>query len=1032
MKFRRTSLRLLATFAIGLFVLVACQNATESSSSSGPVVASATYTMGSATRVPDSIRWNAPKDSGSQKQNCDKSTLVCMDTFHLSEPLGQDSLSIQLWTLGIRTLTIYFGQPDGSSILELKASRVWDVMDTLLLSKYYALTTDQKASFSALGQGASSLVAYYASLLLAGDTTFVGKSLPVGMSADSVKKDLVYLAGKQGWTVDQLLAKNLLSGLDSATVLQDVNLLIQAGTLNSTDSASIFPPYPVRVKTAVTVNGTLTAGGSAVFVSGAFVWTKGQNIKAPAIQVRTSKLGDSAYFTTPTKQFTSTDTIWNMDRNLSIQASSSASAGTDTLVVTISDDAGHSATSRTAFQVVGAKAPADSIAPKIQRVNPSQDTSVAWATKSVLLSWTVTDDSSLAKVTLNDSTLVSVGGSSLYQKTAALGVGTNTFVLLALDAHGNPTRDTIRVSRLADTSKPTFVRGSTAKDVVLLKSVATYAPSWTVADNAIQSVTINGIVVTAGNANTYSTPVTLSGDSLWITLVATDSAGNTIRDSIQVRRLAPPTISPNGAALSGSQTTTAAITANLPGATIFYSTNRADWNAFSTTLSISTSQILYAKATLGGVTSEVDSAVFLYAPSLPASGPTASGQTITITAPGAAIEDSLSTGGGWTSYANPVQLNASTKVYARSRLGAVVSSTVSGIYVLPPVLSPNPVAASYADTITVKASDPGADSLQWSTDNSIWTTGFNHQFTASGTFYAKSSLGGITSSTASEAIVVKHDTTLKALTVSGTSVTISGTTLTMDSLPGLTTQVTIVATPNDPYAKVSINGGTSDTVTLSNDSATVTVLVSSGSSTLTYTLVLNGKHSGTFTDARDGQTYNAVKIGSQWWMAQNLNYSVDRSWCYENSTDSCAKYGRSYDWSAAMGVSAAYDSTLLNASLPYKGVCPSGWHVPSDDEWTKLTDTILSPSTAGTVLKSTSGWSSSGNGTDSYGFRVLPAGSPDGDGSFDGVGSYALFCSATEFDGGATWTRYFGRGYASVNRNSGDKSYGLSVRCLEN
>jgi uncharacterized protein (TIGR02145 family) len=539
-------------------------------------------------------------------------------------------------------------------------------------------------------------------------------------------------------------------------------------------------------------------------------------------------------------------------------------------------------------------------------------------------------------------------------------------------------------------------------------------------------------VATAGSANTYSASVTLSGDSLWITLVATDSSGNSTRDSIKVRRLAPPTITPNGAALSGSQTTTASITANLPAATISYSTNRTDWCAFSTGLPITTSQILYAKATLGGVTSEVDSAVFLYAPSLPASGPTANGQTITITAQGAAIEDSLSTGTSWGSYTNPIQLNSSAKIYARSRLGAAVSGTVSGIYVLPPVLSPNPATASYADTVTVKASDPGADSIQWSTDNSTWTKGLSHQFTASGTFYAKSSLGGITSSTASEAIVVKHDTTLKSLTVSGTPVTISGTTISVDSLPGLTKQVTVVATPNDPMATVSINGGTSGIVSFASGVATASIVVTSGASSLTYTVELKEKHSATFTDARDGQGYKAVLIGSQWWMAQNLNYAVDSSWCYDSNADTCAKYGLSYRWSGAMGVSATYDSTSLNASLPHQGVCPSGWHVPSDAEWTKLTDTILSSSTAGTVLRSTIGWPDYyDTSTNSYGFTVLPAGTRSTDGSFRQFGSYAFFWSATELDSGTAWNRYVNFD-TSVGRYYTGKTYGRSVRCLMN
>jgi uncharacterized protein (TIGR02145 family) len=194
---------------------------------------------------------------------------------------------------------------------------------------------------------------------------------------------------------------------------------------------------------------------------------------------------------------------------------------------------------------------------------------------------------------------------------------------------------------------------------------------------------------------------------------------------------------------------------------------------------------------------------------------------------------------------------------------------------------------------------------------------------------------------------------------------------------------------------------------------------------------------GTLWDTRDNQVYRTVVIGNQTWMAQNLNYAVDSSWCYENSADSCAKYGRLYHWSAAMGVLATYDSDSLNASLPHQGVCPSGWHVPSDAEWSTL-QAFVEPTntTDGTKLKSTSGWlpnrSSSGSGTDTYGFRVLPAGYRYNDGSFSIVGYGAGLWSASENDAAYAWYRYFSYGFASVDRDDDGKANGISLRCLAN
>jgi uncharacterized protein (TIGR02145 family) len=1046
-----------------------------------------------------------------------------LDTFHLSEPLGQDSVTVQLWTLGIRTSTIFFSEQGSSAILAMKPGFKRDSLDILLLSKYD--TTSQKPSFTALGEGRASLVAYFASLLLSGDTALIGKTIPVGMNADSIKKDLVYLAQKKGLTGSQLVAKKLLPGFDSATVALDVKLLIKAGVFNSNDSAAIFPPYPVWVKTSIAVSGGATVGGDAVSVSGAFGWSKGK-VVSPKFEVHTAK-GVDPNFTFATSVLPSgTAVLWTLDSNLTIQAKSSASAGTDTLVITLSSDSGYSATSRTTFQV-RAQAPKESTPPtlkvtspskdttvsnatsfvvvsasasdsgsglasvkigtrpartsapftdtiylaagidtivvqawdnagnriadtihvtrtppvvviappKVRRVSPLLDTTVAWSTKSIVLSWTVTDDSSFT-VSVNGTPMTS--NSALYQTPPqSLATGPNTFVLQVLDGHGTAAYDTIHVTRQATNPPPVVARSSPTQDTVIIKSQGSLNVSWTVTDPTLQSVTINGNPATL-SGGVYSSSVSFNGDnrdSLWVTLVATDSSKTANRDSIKVRRLDAPVIMPNGALLSGNQTTNAKISSNLPGSSISYSTNKSAWLPFSTDLPISTSQILYAKTTLGGVNSDVDSVIFLYAPSLPASGPVASGATITIVASGAAIEDSLSTGGGWTSNANFIQLYASAKIYARSRLGSAVSSPVSAIYVLPPILSPNPVAASYADTVTVKASDLGADFIQWSTNNANWTTGTIHQFTASGTFYARSSLGGITSTSASAAVEVKHDTTLRSLTISGNPVVLSGASLTPDSLPGLTKHVGVVAVQNDPFATVTINGGTSDSISLVNDSATVIVLVSSGGSSQSYTLHLTGKHSGTFTDTRDGQSYKAVKIGSQWWMAQNLNYagsSATVGRCYNDSGSYCANYGRLYAWAEAMDAPSEYDTATFNATLPAQGVCPNGWHVPSDSEWTTMQLLIVDASytTDGTKLKSTSGWSGTGSGTNTYGFRALPGGEFYGT-SFYYVGDYGFWWSATEYDASTAWNRSMFYNYADVGGINNIKSYGFSLRCMK-
>ncbi|MCL2218876.1 MAG: fibrobacter succinogenes major paralogous domain-containing protein [Chitinispirillia bacterium] len=174
--------------------------------------------------------------------------------------------------------------------------------------------------------------------------------------------------------------------------------------------------------------------------------------------------------------------------------------------------------------------------------------------------------------------------------------------------------------------------------------------------------------------------------------------------------------------------------------------------------------------------------------------------------------------------------------------------------------------------------------------------------------------------------------------------------------------------------------------------------------------------SGTFTDTRDGKTYRTVKIGDQTWMAENLNYETGSSVCYANKESNCQKYGRLYDWDDAMKA------------------CPAGWHLPSDAEWTVLTDFVGGEKTAGTKLKSKTGWFT-GKGykaaTDDYGFYALPGGLGFSCGSFVDAGYLGYWWSATEYDANSAWYRYMYYSSEGVYRLNYRKSYLFSLRCSQ-
>ncbi|MCP3908714.1 MAG: hypothetical protein GY712_11940, partial [Oceanicoccus sp.] len=180
-----------------------------------------------------------------------------------------------------------------------------------------------------------------------------------------------------------------------------------------------------------------------------------------------------------------------------------------------------------------------------------------------------------------------------------------------------------------------------------------------------------------------------------------------------------------------------------------------------------------------------------------------------------------------------------------------------------------------------------------------------------------------------------------------------------------------------------------------------------------------------FMDSRDGKVYNSVQIGTQCWMAENLNYETTNSWWYDNSSANGDIYGRLYTWEAAITA------------------CPSGWSLPSDDEWKTLEmQLFMSQSDADTTgwrgtnqgekLKSTSGWFNNGNGIDEAGFKALPGGWRDGNGDFLPyfLGPNGYWWSATDTLGDIAWFRELRFDTVKVNRNAWVKENGLSVRCL--
>jgi len=171
----------------------------------------------------------------------------------------------------------------------------------------------------------------------------------------------------------------------------------------------------------------------------------------------------------------------------------------------------------------------------------------------------------------------------------------------------------------------------------------------------------------------------------------------------------------------------------------------------------------------------------------------------------------------------------------------------------------------------------------------------------------------------------------------------------------------------------------------------------------------------TFVDGRDNKTYKKVTIGSQSWMAENLNYDAADSKCYQKPAN-CDKYGRLYTWDTAVKV------------------CPGGWHLPSDAEWETLVINTGREKRAGERLKSETGWWDYNNGTNEYGFSALPGGSGYSNGSFFNAGNNGYWWSATE-EVKSNGSKIFVRSMSinsAVKRDSYEKKGRFhSVRCVQ-
>jgi uncharacterized protein (TIGR02145 family) len=186
---------------------------------------------------------------------------------------------------------------------------------------------------------------------------------------------------------------------------------------------------------------------------------------------------------------------------------------------------------------------------------------------------------------------------------------------------------------------------------------------------------------------------------------------------------------------------------------------------------------------------------------------------------------------------------------------------------------------------------------------------------------------------------------------------------------------------------------------------------------------------GTMTDSRDSKTYKTVEIDGKTWMAENLNYEGNKtgeSFCFNDEDRFCDIYGRLYSRDAAMNDSKCDSSNCKLGDAPIQGVCPDGWHIPSE---TEMTDLLSLAGNKALPLMSAEGWKlSTEPGNDELGLSIVGSGSYDSKHYFQNLGEDAFVW--VYYNGGQTYLVIRDDNYAQIITYTGLQMY-ISVRCVK-
>jgi len=514
-----TRMRVLSALAlVGALAFSSCQSTSPAPTPSGPETRKLTITKD--TFSTDSAKWFRTSDSGVGVLSGDSSKTVSVT---LPSPLASGTVSVSLWSFGIRHTVIVCHAGGDGLLSATKADVTADSLARYVIARLIGLHKIDSAAYRLTKAG---LVTAYARDLVEGVVVGFPTKRPIGIdSAAVVKAVLVYLASKHTVFETLFSAKSSYLGLDSSTVRKQILALVGNG-ISSADSASFFPPPPVRVKTAISLeHDTLVNKGAKIWVKGEFEADLSKGIAYFSVNALDSNnVVDSGVSVIDLPQ-PGGSAQWELSKSLSVRADS-AKLGRHTLVVTAFDATKKfSATSRTTFVVLPAPPAPDLAGPAIELVAPAKLVlQVGTDTSSYLIKVKVSDTSGVASVSIGDTAATLAG--DVWSRTVQLPVPgrTETFVVKMVDSVGNISNTSIYITRKSvDGAKgPSVTLLNTAASLSLPFGQKTVVLSWLVTDTAgVKSVDVNRQILTS-TSDTFSLEVTVpaSGDSVEFRLFA--------------------------------------------------------------------------------------------------------------------------------------------------------------------------------------------------------------------------------------------------------------------------------------------------------------------------------------------------------------------------------------------------------------------------------------------------------------------------------------------------------------------------------